>query len=172
MLFRSIQYPIWAFEGQYVDIFAGSLDYPPYENIKRYKVVRTEYNEAYNYTSPYFDIYRTQTFSYYIYWDYATYDSCSATTPNFELQVKDETTSGAWTGDCVNMTITNTGYTPQTFTFKYCDGTDGSWTLDPSSAITICGLYHTFQTTGFTYCLVDDCISWRSEEHTSELQSH
>jgi hypothetical protein len=110
---------------------------------------------------PYFDTYRTQTFNYYIYWDYATYDSCSATTPSFELNIIDETTT-PYTGDCVSMIITNTGETSNSFQFKYCDGVSGSWTLDPSSAITICGLYASFQTTGFSYCVSSftPCISW------------
>ena len=156
-----IVYPVWAFEGQYVDVYAGPLDDAPFEIIKRYKVVRTQYNEAYTYTVPYFDTYRTQTFNYYIYWDYATYDSCSATTPSFELNIIDETTT-PYTGDCVSMIITNTGDTASTFQFKYCDGVSGSWTLDPSSAITICGLYASFQTTGFSYCVnsFTPCISW------------
>ena len=156
-----IVYPVWAFEGQYVDVYSGSLDEPPYENIKRYKVIRTQYNEAYTYTIPYFDIYKTQTFNYNIFWDYATYSSCSATTPSFRLNITDETTI-PFTGDCVSMTITNTGDTPSTFSFKYCDGIDGTWTLDPSSAITICGLYASFQTTGFTYCVssFNPCVSW------------
>jgi hypothetical protein len=155
-------YPLWAFEGQYVDIYKGPLNDPPYEDIERYKVVRTEYNEAYTYEIPYFDIYRTQTFNYYIYWDYAVYNSCSATTPTFRLEpFKDEITT-AFTGTCVSMTITNTGDTSSTFQFQYCDGIDGSWTLDPSSAITICGLYASFQTTGFTYCISSftPCVSW------------
>lgn len=154
-------YPIWAFEGMFVDIYAGSLPNPPFENIKRYKVIRTEYNESYTYEQPAFDTYRTQTTSYYIYWDYAVYNSCSATTPTFKLNVRDEYSTG-YTGDCVSMTITNTGLAANTFRFKYCDGTDGSWTLEPSSAITICGLYSSFQTTGFSYCLsgFTPCSSW------------
>jgi hypothetical protein len=155
-------YPLWAFEGQYVDIYKGPLNDPPYEDIVRYKVVRTQYNETYTYEIPYFDIYRTNTFDYNIYWDYAVYNSCSATTPTFRLEpFKDEITT-AFTGTCVNMTITNTGDTSSTFQFQYCDGVDGSWTLDPSSAITICGLYASFQTTGFTYCIssFDPCVSW------------
>lgn len=155
-------YPIWAFEGQFVDITVGYTTSVPYlPVIKRYKVIRTQYNENYNYTIPFFSTYRTDGGSFYIYWDYACYDSCSATTPHFELQIIDETTT-AYTGDCVNMTITNTGGNAQTFQFKYCDGTDGSWTLDPSSAITICGLYSSFQTPGFSYCLsaTTPCVSW------------
>lgn len=156
-----IVYPVWAFEGQYVDVYTGPLDYEPFENIKRYKVVRTEYNEAYTYTIPYFDIYRTQTSNYYIFWDYATYSSCSATTPSFDLRITDETTT-PYTGDCVSMTITNTGITQSTFNFKYCDKIDGTWTLDPLSSITICGLYSSFQDTGFTYCVSSftPCVSW------------
>lgn len=153
-------YPIWAFEGQFVDIqtFAPA---PYYSTTKRYKVVRTEYNENYTYTQPYFTVFELALFSYIVYYDYATYNSCTGTTPNFLLNIKDETTT-AFTGDCVNMVITNTGATPETFTFKYCDGVDGSWTLDPSSAITICGLYSSFQTTGFSYCLnsFSACTSW------------
>jgi hypothetical protein len=157
-----ILYPIWAFEGQYVDIYLGSLPDFPFEDIVRYKVLRTEYNEAYTYEIPYFDVYRTSTFDYDIYWDYAVYNSCSATTPTFRLEpFKNELLTG-FTGNCVSMTITNTGETPSTFSFKYCDGVDGSWTLDPSSAITLCGLYSSFQNTGFTYCVssFDPCISW------------
>jgi hypothetical protein len=154
-------YPVWAFEGQYVDVYEGPLETEPFENIKRYKVIRTEYNESYNYTVPYFDIYRTSTFNYNILWDYATYNSCSATTPSFKLNVINQSITG-FTGDCVSMTITNTGITQSTFQFKYCDGVSGSWTLDPSSAITLCGLYSSFQTTGFSYCVssFDPCVSW------------
>jgi len=158
-----IQYPIWAFEGQYVDIVYGFSTIPPYDQlVKKYKVIRTSYNESYTYESPYFYIYTTATFDYYIDFDYATYNSCSATTPNFKLNITNEITGGTWTGDCVSMTITNSSPAQKTFTFKYCDGTDGSWTLDPLSSITLCGLYHTFQDTGFTYCLsaYSECISW------------
>jgi hypothetical protein len=157
-----IVYPVWAFEGQYVDIYKGPLDVPPYEDIERYKVIRTEYNEAYTYEIPYFDIYRTQTDDYYIFWDYAVYNSCSATTPTFRLEPFQDETTTAFTGDCVSMIITNTGDTSSTFQFQYCDGIDGSWTLDPSSAITICGLYSSFQTSGFSYCITGftPCVSW------------
>ena len=157
-------YPIWAFEGQYVAINDGSCVYDlGLDTIicPKYKVIRTEYNEAYTYEIPNFSVYRTQTFDYYIYWDYITYNSCSATTPNFTLRVIDETTT-PYTGDCVSMIITNTGETSNSFQFKYCDGISGSWTLDPSSAITLCGLYASFQTTGFSYCVSSftPCVSW------------
>jgi hypothetical protein len=157
-----ILYPVWAFEGQYVDIYKGPLDEEPFEVIERYKVVRTEYNEAYTYEVPYFDVYRTQTFNYYIFWDYAVYNSCSATTPTFLLEPFKDETILPFTGSCVSMTITNTGDNTNTFSFKYCDGVDGTWTLDPSSAITLCGLYSSFQDTGFTYCLssYSPCSSW------------
>jgi hypothetical protein len=157
-----ILYPVWAFEGQYVDIYKGPLDEEPFEVIERYKVVRTEYNEAYTYEVPYFDVYRTQTFNYYIFWDYAVYNSCSATTPTFLLEPFKDETILPFTGNCVSMTITNTGDNTNTFSFKYCDGVDGTWTLDPSSAITLCGLYSSFQDTGFTYCLssYSPCSSW------------
>jgi len=157
-----ILYPVWAFEGQYVDIYKGPLDEEPFEVIERYKVVRTEYNEAYTYEVPYFDVYRTQTSNYYIFWDYAVYNSCSATTPTFLLEPFKDETILPFTGSCVSMTITNTGDNTNTFSFKYCDGVDGTWTLDPSSAITLCGLYSSFQDTGFTYCLssYSPCSSW------------
>ena len=155
-------YPIWAFEGQYVDIYKGPLDEPPYEIIERYKVVRTEYNEAYTYEIPFFDVYTSQTDDYQIFWDYAVYNSCAATTPAFRLEPFQDETILPFTGDCVSMTITNTGFSPATFNFKYCDGVDGTWTLDPSSAITLCGLYSSFQDTGFTYCISSftPCVSW------------
>jgi hypothetical protein len=159
-------YPIWAFEGQYVALIAGSgctFDFSTdYSICPKYKVVRTEYNENYTYTIPYFQIFRTQTFDYYIYWDYAVYNSCADTKPSFRLEPFQDETILPFTGDCVSMTITNTGFTPNTFSFKYCDGVDGTWTLDPSSAITLCGLYSSFQDTGFTYCISSftPCVSW------------
>jgi hypothetical protein len=157
-----ILYPIWAFEDQYVDIYKGPLSSAPFKLVERYRVIRTEYNEAYTYEVPYFDIYRTQTSSYYTFWDYAVYNSCSATTPSFKLEPFKNETISAFTGNCVSMTITNNDIIPQTFTFKYCDGVDGSWTLAPSSAITLCGLYESFNTTGLTYCLsaFSACTSW------------
>ena len=157
-----ILYPIWAFEDQYVDIYKGPLEDPPFKVVERYRVMRTEYNEAYTYEVPYFDIYRTQTSSYYTFWDYAVYNSCDATTPAFNLEPFKNEIISAFTGNCVSMTITNNDIIPQTFTFKYCDGVDGSWTLYPSSAITLCGLYSSFNTTGLTYCLsaFSACTSW------------
>ena len=157
-----IMYPIWAFEGQYVDIYKGPSSSPPFKVVERYKVLRTEYNEAFTYEIPYFDIYRTQTSSYYTFWDYAVYNSCSATTPTFRLEPFKNEIITPFTGNCVSMTITNNDIIPQTFTFKYCDGVDGSWTLNPSSAITLCGLYESFNTTGLTYCLsaFSACTSW------------
>ena len=155
-----ICYPIWGFDGQFVDIQKYEPA-PYYAETVRYKVVRTDYNENYTYTQPYFVPYQVALFSYVVYYDYATYNSCSAQTPNFLLNIKNEITT-PYTGDCVSMTITNTGSTPSTFQFKYCDGVSGSWTLDPSSAITLCGLYNYFDTTGFTYCLnsFSACTSW------------
>lgn len=152
-------YPIWAFEGQFVDVLTGFIGGNP--QYTRYKVIRTQYNPNYNYTTPFFRIYRTQTSSYFIYWDFATYNSCTGSTPNFKLTITDEVET-PYTGDCVNMVITNTGTSQSTFTFKYCDGTNGSWTLDPLSSITLCGLYSSFQDPGFTYCLssTTSCSTW------------
>lgn len=147
-------YPIWAFEGMYVDIITPTTQY-------RAKVIRTQYNPNYTYTQPIFASTFVNSGSYEVYFDYAVYNSCTATTSTYTLNVRDEITT-PYTGDCVSMTITNTGDTAQTFSFEYCDNTNGSWTLDPSSAITICGLYSSFQDTGFTYCLssFSACTSW------------
>lgn len=154
-------YPIWAFENQIVDI---ATNYNGFNITKeRFKVYRTEYNENYNYTIPYLAVFRSGTPSYYTYWDFATYDGCSGTTivPNFTLEIRDELTN-PYTGECVSMIVSNTGITSSTFQFKYCDGTNGSWTLDPMTSITLCGLYSSFQTTGFSYCLssFSACTSW------------
>jgi hypothetical protein len=156
-----IMYPIWAFEGMFIDVLVGVIPDPPFDLKTRYKVVRTEYNESYNYTIPYIATYRTQTLNYFINYDYAIYRNCTDTNPYWVLEPKNEYLSG-YTGDCVSMIITNTGSTPSTFQFKYCDGVSGSWTLDPSSGITLCGLYSSFQTTGFSYCLnsFSACTSW------------
>jgi hypothetical protein len=56
-------YPIWAFEGQYVALVAGT---GCTQNLTantitcpKYKVIRTEYNESYTYTIPYFQTFDT-----------------------------------------------------------------------------------------------------------------
>lgn len=150
-------YPIWAFEGQFVDIVTG-----PNDALTRFKVLRTEYNPNYTYTIPYFDIYITQTFNFYINFDYAVYNSCNAVDPVNKLEPFKNETITPFTGDCVSMTITNTQTQAKTFDFYYCDDVDGSWTLNPSESITLCGLYDSFQTTGFTYCLssLSACTTW------------
>lgn len=142
-----ICFPVWAFEGKYVDIVVNSGG-----TVVRYYVIRTEYNPNYNYTIPFFRYDITTTPDYYIYWDYRVYSDCSASVQDFELPLRNEIDT-PYTGDCVSMNITNTGSTEETFYFEYCDGTSGSWTLTPSASINVCGLYSSFMTSGFTYCL-------------------
>jgi hypothetical protein len=147
-------YPIWAYEGLFVQVGYFIVISPTLRvySEKRMKVVKTDYNANYNYETVFISPYS----------QYVTYTGCSDASKVDTLYVYNNFTGSTYTGDCVSMTVTNTGVTSQTFSFKYCDGTNGSWTLDPSSAITLCGLYSSFDTTGFSYCLssFSACTSW------------
>lgn len=147
-------YPIWAYEGLfvYVGYFLQITPTLRLYSEKLMKVVKTDYNPNYTYEKVFLSPYD----------QYTTYTGCTAFDRYNKLDIYNNLTGSTYTGDCVSMTITNTGPASQTFNFKYCDGTNGSWTLDPSSAITLCGLYSSFDTTGFSYCLsgFSACTSW------------
>ena len=149
-----ISYLLWSFENQYVDIIT-SFNEDGTTSEARVKVVRTDYNPNYTYEQIYFKAFDT-SYSPYFYltqYDYATYDSCSSLDPNFKLNVYNDFT-GSTSGDCYTFTITNTADTRGTFYFTNCLGSPSSWTLDPAESLTTCGEYQSFDSTGFTYCVV------------------
>ena len=163
-----INYLLWAFgtpnpsstgttEGKYVELITEFL--PGYNKIvKRFKVIQTQYNPNYTYENVYFNTGFDRikgpafTISGTNIFDYVMYDSCTATTPSFTFNIIDTSTGSTQSCECVSMNVTNTGATRESFSFTTCSGTTSSWTLDPSSGITVCGCYGSFTQTGFTYC--------------------
>jgi len=151
-----INYLLWAFDGKYVELitqFGPGIN----KTVKRFKVIQTEYNPNYIYENVYFNSTISNVLSggylqKQLYNDFIMYDSCTATTPSFTFNIIDTSTGSTQTCECVTMNVTNTGATRESFTFTTCSGTTSSWTLDPSSGITVCGCYGSFVTTGFTYC--------------------
>lgn len=120
--------------------------------VVKYKVIQTQYNPDYNYQHVFFpagavfSVPLVNTFS-----NYVMYDSCSATTPSAKLDIVSSIT-GTTSSSCLTVDIVNTGTSRNTFFFTNCSGSTSSWTLDPSQTISVCGLWGTFTTTGFTYC--------------------
>lgn len=76
-------YPIFAFENKFVEIAFDNNS----GNNKRYEVVRTTYNDQYTYETPYFAYYSVNRPNYQVWFDYQMYNSCSATTPSFVLNI-------------------------------------------------------------------------------------
>jgi hypothetical protein len=163
-----LNYLLWAFgtpnpnttgttEGKYVELITQFL---PNGNktVKRFKVIQTQYNANYTYENVYFNtgFKRIEgpafTISGTNIFDYVMYDSCTATTPSYIFDIIDTSTGSTQSCECVTMDVTNTGATRASFTFTTCSGTTSSWTLEPSSGVTVCGCYGSFTTTGFTYC--------------------
>ena len=156
-----LNYLLWAFEGKFVSLITT---FGPGVNatVKRFEVIQTQYNPNYTYQNVYFYNYSIDyrpnppLISGQTYYDYVMYDSCNAGfyDQSYEFDIINTTTGNTESCDCVTMNITNTGATRQSFSFTTCSGTTSSWTLDPSSGITVCGCYDSFMTTGFTYCPV------------------
>jgi len=146
-----LSYLLWAFENQYVEIITQFYSGGTYDTA-RVKVIRTDYNENYTYQQIYFNSSVSYTYDYAITGDYLTYDDCSSINPNNTLNVYNDFT-GSTSGDCYSFVITNTGDTRATFYFRNCLDLPSSWTLDPDESITTCGVYTSFDTTGFTYCI-------------------
>jgi hypothetical protein len=162
-----LNYLLWAFgtpnpnttgttEGKYVELitqFGPGLN----KTVKRFKVIQTEYNPNYTYQNVYFNSRTSNILSggylqKQVYYDYVMYDSCTTTTPSYIFDIIDTSTGSTQSCECVTMDVTNTAATRASFTFTTCSGTTSSWTLDPSSGVTVCGCYGSFTTTGFTYC--------------------
>lgn len=162
-----LNYLLWAFgtpnpnstgttEGKYVELitfFGPNTN----KNAVRFKVIQTQYNPNYTYENVYFNM-KTQNVASggylekQIYYDYVMYDSCSASTPSYILDVVDNLSQTTESCDCVTMLVTNTGSTRESFTYTTCTGTTSSWSLDVDESISVCGCYDSFTQTGFTYC--------------------
>ena len=143
-----LNYLLWAFEGKYVAIGTDFL------STKRYKVIRTDYNQDYTYENVWFTIGTTvngiNPNDYNVYWNYKIYNSCTASTQTHTLTPYNDF-SGR-TNECVEMYIENTGVTVSVFTFTNCTGGTQTYILGPSVSTTICGRYGTFQGDGFIFC--------------------
>jgi hypothetical protein len=142
-----LNYLLWAFEGKSVDI--GFLS-----SFKKYKVIRTDYNQDYTYENVWFTTQRTingtNPTDYYVNWNYKVYNSCTASTQTHTLSPYNDF-SGR-TNECVDMYIQNTGTTVSSFTFTNCTGGTQSYILGPSLITRICGLYGSFKGDTFRFC--------------------
>jgi hypothetical protein len=135
-----LNYLLWAFEGQYVNIgFFGQE--------KRYKVIRTEYNENYTYENVWFSINRTIggviPNDYIIYGNYQTFSGCSGSETTEKLNPDNK---------CVDMFIENTGTTETTFTYIDCVGSTRTYILSAGGSVNICGVYSSFKGNGLKLC--------------------
>ena len=146
-----ICYLLFAFENQFVTL---SFYRPIPLRTKRFKVVRTEYNENYTYEKIYFTKGRTiggtNPNDYYIGWDYTAYDSCSATTEPFTLNVYNDFTGT--TINCSTIIITNPTLSTLPFTYTDCYGTKINCFINGSTTYRACGVYGSFEGSGLTFC--------------------
>jgi hypothetical protein len=137
-----LNYLLWAFEGKYVTIGLPGSE-------KRYKVLKTQYNELYQYENVWFGINQTiggvAPNDYPIYWNYKTFTGCSDTNQSYTLDPKNEF-------ECVDVLVENTNETISTFTYTNCDGEIVSYDLNPNSSINVCGFYGSFKGGGFNFC--------------------
>jgi hypothetical protein len=151
-------YHIYAFDGQYITValppytldFDGNL-----ENYATYKVVQTEYNENYTYTTPYiFNKLANGLTPRFGQYPYFAGSGCTIDV-NFNSYFAQPYNEFEISGisNCDSFLITNTGGTRQTFFFENCSGSTSSWTLDPSESISICMDYPNFTGSTFTICL-------------------
>jgi hypothetical protein len=151
-----LNYLLWAFEGKIVSI---GVDFV---SPKRYKVIRTDYNQDYTYENVWFTVDRTVNGTnpndYDVFWNYRIYNSCTASTQTHTLNPYND--FNGRTNECVDMYIQNTGDTASAFTFTNCTGGTQSYILGPSLITRICGLYSSFKGDTFRFCpemLFPDC---------------
>jgi hypothetical protein len=135
-----LNYLLWAFEGLYV-----SIGLPGSE--KRYRVLKTEYNENYTYENVWFTPRNTiggiNPNDYNISWNYQTFSGCSGSETTERLNPDDK---------CVLMLVENTTNNEIEYTYKNCVGEPRTSTLAPNSAENICGLYGSFKGDGLKFC--------------------
>jgi len=147
-------YHIYAFEGQYVVVLGEE------ENQFTYKVVQTEFNPDYEYTTPYLysQVANALSGRFGLY-PYFVGTGCTINTafPNYFAPPYDEFTETGRT-NCDTYQITNTGTSRSTFYFENCSGTTSSWTLNPNEAFDVCMNYGNFTGNTFTICINQDVV--------------
>jgi hypothetical protein len=147
-------YHIYAFEGQYIVVLGET------ENRYTYKVVQTEFNPDYEYTTPYLvsEIANSLSNRFGLY-PYFAGSGCTINVefPNYFAPPYNEFTETGTT-NCDTYQITNTGDTRATFYFETCSGTTSSWTLDPNEAFDVCINYGNFTGDTFTICVNQDVV--------------
>lgn len=168
-------YHIYAFNNQYVSVVLPpyTISYNPtvgdytFDNIKTFKVIETTYNPNYTYTTPYFNagVIGQNTPNHGLY-NYFVLTGCSqnwweVSSGNTLKLYNDyeEPSNLRERGGCTDVYVFNTGYSQTTVYWTYCDGTDGSWVLDPGSGITLCSVYSTIQGDNISVCadVLIDC---------------
>lgn len=152
-----LNYLLWAFEGQYVDLVTEFLSGSSSTIVKRFKVIRTDYNQDYTYENVYFDFDTTSiiggsppALQGIVYDDYLMYSSCTASTQNYTLDIYNDFTGT--TNECIDVYIENTGATESVFTYIDCVGSTQTYILSAGGDVNICGLYNSFEGNGFIFC--------------------
>jgi hypothetical protein len=147
-----LNYLLWAFEGQYVDLVIY-FDTPT-SIIKRFKVIRTDYNQDYTYENVYFDIdvtvNGTNPNDYNVFWNYSVFSACTGSTQTHTLNPYNDFTGTTY--ECIDVYVENTGATESVFTYIDCIGSTQTYILSAGGDVNICGLYNSFEGNGFIFC--------------------
>jgi hypothetical protein len=156
-------YHIYAFEGQYVSVVLPPFtfnSFGEFENTQSYKVVEVEFNENYEYTTPYLNGNLGNTASNRQgQYPYFAGSGCTVETrfPTYFASPYNEFVETGIT-NCDTYQITNTGNSRSTFYFENCSGTTSSWTLDPDETFDVCMNYGNFTGDTFTICINQDVV--------------
>ena len=156
-------FPIFAYEGKFVDIVTGSTTSVPFELlVGRFKVIKSQYNPNFNYTTPYFKIHQvidgTIPLDYEVTFRATMYDSCTGSTKSYTLDIYDDT-SASYTALtlCQSFTVTNTGATSSTVTYTDCNNLPQTIVIPPSVTNTFCALTGSIIGNTLQICYGGDC---------------
>jgi hypothetical protein len=148
-----INYLIWAFDNLFVELVT-SFDQFPDRTIKRFKVIKTQYNPDYQYENIWFNSQQIfiGTPLHSVTFDYKVFSDCNSQVSSNRLNVIDDYKPG-YKGfqTCYTFYVTNTGETTNEFSYTSCDGTTTYQTLRPTEQVTICAKYGTLTGTGFEF---------------------
>ena len=150
-----LMFPIFAYEGKYIDVTINWSN-TGVPTIRRYKVVRTQYNPNYTYESAWITngYYTAGTIpnDYNVYSNARIYNSCTASTQVSQYTIIDETASGYTANDCYSFDVTNTGGTTTTVTYLNCNYTQASTPINAGVTATFCAIPGSIIGNNITIC--------------------